>query len=182
MNSIRIAQKTLSKWKENRYTPFLNRLQIDTTADEYVGYLDENNDMCLGKVLSSYCTRKDIRSFFGASGIMQDPKAKELLQPNTCAIQIQIGQTIHGDNSHNILMVDAERVHAIPVPITQQISKYSNHMNGKWIITDEIYNNGYKLCMNGMYYAKNGDWKSFNKKFINKIPVSVCMLCIIWCL
>ena len=85
-------------------------------------------------------------------------------------------------------MIATDQLHPLPVPISHDIMKSSNlnssndnnnnddndnnqQLQQQWIITDKMYNNGYKLCLQSMYYAKHGDWDSFLSKFIQKIPV-----------
>ena len=61
-----------------------------------------------------------------------------------------------------------EHVYVLPVPISNDII----HTRDKeWIITEEMYETAYKLCLTAMYCAKTGNLPAFRKQFLDKIPV-----------
>ena len=87
----------------------------------------------------------------------------------------------------NIILAEWDKLLRLPVPITLNESDCTNKnknknknnnndnnqdcdldlLNQRWIITDDMYKNGYNLCLNAVESAKRGDWQSFEQNILN---------------
>ena len=162
--------RTLKDWKasakkDNGYCP----------TDRYYAIETQNHDFCLALMIQSNLPHKKRRIFHKESNKLQR-RNQSLIQIGNILDGIVPTNCQAGD-SPNIILIDSNQLIKLPLPISLfSIQNKCKKNDDKWIITKRIFEETRILCMNSIYYAKHGDWKSFTTEFLHckKVCLFVC--------